>query len=671
MSIFVKFAIPIVVLTFAALAQPYPDRIGIGVAPDQWGRLFADVSKMARPFVEIGTEDEAPMDSMGYPLSDCDLILMETWPVAEWVSDIDDPEQYKLDLSGTYHCSFVGQADVSRVWGDFTISPVNYDSATNTSTFDIEIAPPSLWDGNGFVNIRFENTRRTPSDTLNSGFTHFKAMLPGYSPDTNRLFNDDYIECLQTAGFSTIRSMNLSMTNGNNPEYPDWTEWSDRRQIGDATYKNNPAISEEFGTPWEVIIALANSANKDLWVSVPVAATDEYIYELAHLLDDSLETWLKIYVEWSNEVWNWGFLQSQWNNEWAESLGLNYIEGYAKRTAEISLIFRDVFGEEALNRRIRVVNCWQVGWWPPDWQYREQMEYIEAHFAAPESLIWGLGVAPYMNCGSMCGSGSPTEIVNEMWNVSDDSDTSRKLVAAVAEEFNLKGGMLAYEGGTDTGGGSTVNVGNRILAERDSLVWPLMVHDLADNWFPSGGGLFVYLDLVGPYSRYGCWGLTDDVTEPYRNYKFYAVRELLGDDGTIPDPPESLSATENSGMVFLDWNSARGSYHYVVRRGTSPGGPYSEIAYPASPGYIDYSAPGGMVCYAVAAHNPIGTGADCEEVCITVTSVEDDAAPTPADYAISAHPNPFNSAVRINVKFSPCQGEMSEGQRGLISKYSM
>ena len=34
--------------------------------------------------------------------------------------------------------------------------------------------------------------------------------------------------------------------------------------------------------------------------------------------------------------------------------------------------------------------------------------------------------------------------------------------------------------------------------------------------------------LAGSYSRYGAWGLTDDVAHPDRNALFPGVRELIG-----------------------------------------------------------------------------------------------------------------------------------------------
>ena len=273
---------------------------------------------------------------------------------------------------------------------------------------------------------------------------------------------------------------------------------------------------------------LGNETKADIWINVPVAASDDYIYQLANLVKNQLDPELNVYVEYSNEVWNWGFSQAHWNLAYGQSEGLSYIEAYAKRTAEIAQIFGNVFGQSALNNRVRVINCWQIGWWPPNFQYEEQLNYINENFGAPKDLIYGLGVAPYFNCGDACDNGSVAEIIQAMRNASDASVESRELVAGVAADWELEGGMLAYEGGSDTGGGSTENVANRILAERSEEMKDLMTHDLRDNWFPKGGGLFMYLELASNYSRYGSWGLTDEVDDPDRNHKFEAVREMLG-----------------------------------------------------------------------------------------------------------------------------------------------
>ncbi len=232
-------------------------------------------------------------------------------------------------------------------------------------------------------------------------------------------------------------------------------------------------------------------------------------------------------MEWSNEVWNWGFTQSQWNDAWAGARGLSYIEGYAHRTAEIALLFEEVFGAGALNDRVRVVSCWQIGWDPADHQFREQMQYIEANFGPPADLIWGLGVAPYYNAHASSPTASPQEILEEMRQSADEGVAARSLVLGVAEEFGLPGGLLAYEGGPDNGGGSTDNVANRILANRDAGMGSLIEHDLTDNWFDVGGGLFMSFTLLSSYDRYGCWGLTDDVTDADRNHQFGAIRSVM------------------------------------------------------------------------------------------------------------------------------------------------
>ena len=93
--------------------------------------------------------------------------------------------------------------------------------------------------------------------------------------------------------------------------------------------------SAQMGAAWEYAVRLANETNTDMWICVPVAATDDYIAKLAQLIrygsdgtnpytsPEANPVWaplnpgLKVYVEFSNEVWNTAgaFPQSGTNRE--------------------------------------------------------------------------------------------------------------------------------------------------------------------------------------------------------------------------------------------------------------------------------------------------------------------------------------------------------------------
>jgi hypothetical protein len=98
----------------------------------------------------------------------------------------------------------------------------------------------------------------------------------------------------------------------------------------------------------------------------------------------------------------------------------------------------------------------------------------------------------------------------------------------------------------------------------------IMVRDLRDNWFPHGGGLFMYLEVTSNYSRYGSWGLTDDVSNPDRNYKYAAVREIVGTGTTTaPAAPAGLTATAGNGTVTLKLVAVFGR-HGLPREAAAP-----------------------------------------------------------------------------------------------------
>ena len=79
---------------------------------------------------------------------------------------------------------------------------------------------------------------------------------------------------------------------------------------------------------WEDEVMLANETGKDLYITLPVGATTEYIRNLANLIrygSDGVDPYtapvadpvypglnpnLRVYVEWGNEFWNWAFSQA-------------------------------------------------------------------------------------------------------------------------------------------------------------------------------------------------------------------------------------------------------------------------------------------------------------------------------------------------------------------------
>ena len=83
------------------------------------------------------------------------------------------------------------------------------------------------------------------------------------------------------------------------------------------------------------------------------------------------------------------------------------------------------------------------------------------------------------------------------------------------------------EGGPDHGGGSTTNLVNRIEAERSEGMAEIFKYNNEEGFFHLGGNLAIQFTLTSAYNRYGCWGLTDDINDVDRNYKFRAAKELI------------------------------------------------------------------------------------------------------------------------------------------------
>lgn len=118
------------------------------------------------------------------------------------------------------------------------------------------------------------------------------------------------------------------------------------------------------GYALETLVALANRVPADPHFNIPVDYDEEYARNFAVYLRDHLALGLTATIEYSNEVWNWGFPQAQYANRrgresWPDE-GSAWVQYMAGRTHTLCRIMKDVFaGQE---ERLRCVISPQTGW---------------------------------------------------------------------------------------------------------------------------------------------------------------------------------------------------------------------------------------------------------------------------------------------------------------------
>ena len=66
-------------------------------------------------------------------------------------------------------------------------------------------------------------------------------------------------------------------------------------------------------------------------------------------------------------------------------------------------------------------------------------------------------------------------------------------------------------------------------------------YNLEEGFADLGGTLAMQFTLTSSYNRYGCWGITDDVNVPHRNYKFRCMMDMINDLATSVTELESNS----------------------------------------------------------------------------------------------------------------------------------
>lgn len=339
------------------------------------------------------------------------------------------------------------------------------------------------------------------------------------------IFNPLFLERIKK--FGTIRFMDWMATNHSQQQ-----EWSNRPQVDDATY----AIK---GVPIEIMVELANRLRAHPWFNMPHMATDEYMRNFAKLVQDRLDPQLKVYVEFSNEVWNWMFSQAQYalqqgKARWGEDKGDAYMQWYGMRTAQMSDIWKDVFSRQR-DRVISIIST-QTSWkgleassldcslWVAEGNkpcYQHQIDayavtgYFSGNLGIPQNQAT---VEAWLQDGNQAIDRAWTQL--QQGSIIPDQDGGDSLVGTaalfnfhqqIAKQKGLK--LVVYEGGQHL-----VNSNSDKLTEffiqlnRDPKMRDLYAQ-LLQSWQQAEGYVFMNFSDIGEPSKWGSWGVLEHVDQ--------------------------------------------------------------------------------------------------------------------------------------------------------------
>lgn len=530
-----------------------------GIADWSYSNTFADLMKQSRGFGPAGSpwSGTVKLNASGWPTEDFGVIL------GTWTDTQSNGGIYQIS------CQCSATPTIALTASPGTIQNVKRDTKSGQVTAQI-VVPAT---GSQLM-LSFTNTH--------GGVTNLKVLRPGYTASDT--FTQSFLS--HCSRFSTFRFMDYANTNGSAIKH-----WSDRTLPASTTYANGNQV------PWELCIALCNKLHKDAWVNVPHMADDAYVKSLATLLKGSLDPSLHVYVEYSNEVWNWGFSQATWNlNQAASDVAagdpdLNFdkvndknawaARRIAKRIKTISDQFKTVYGSQRWATTIRPVLATQIAW--PGFWLVDGLTFLNARYGAPSNYLYACAGAPYFNMGNADKNTNLTkqDVLTALQAGVNAfaTDLSVDDCATLARFYNLK--FVGYEGGPDTFGPN--NIAAKKAASLDPELQTICAEYL-DTWFSYGFDLINWF-VAGATSydgQYGTWGLTNDMANQSAP-KIKALDEVLSQKSVVlskgiaipgeVDPRQFAGrdatwATE--GGLILSQTDWRGSYRdYLLRNNTA------------------------------------------------------------------------------------------------------
>ena len=369
-------------------------------------------------------------------------------------------------------------------------------------------------------------------------------------------FTPEFLARLEPYG--VLRFMDWARTNNST-----LASWDERPLPSDARW------SLEVGVPLEVMIELANETGAEPWFCVPHLADETFVTEMAMLVDASLASGRRVWIEHSNEVWNGIFTQASHAQQQGLAQGLStdaWQAGWfwhSRRSVEIFDRFTEAFAASAKAGESRPLCRVMGGFAVSPWGNEQALGFEDAHLSTDV-----LAIAPYF--GHEWGSNERLDETRQM--------TPEELVEAlrqhslpealdfVAQNRTLCDGfgvgLVAYEGGHHIAAPQAPS-GDPVHAifheaARSAAMGDLYAEYLAGWEAATGGQTFVNYTHCGRFSRYGCWSVLEWITQPTTPREQALIDYANG--GVAPCPADldgdGVVGGADLGSLLIKWGTS-------------------------------------------------------------------------------------------------------------------
>jgi hypothetical protein len=495
--------------------------------------------------------------------------------IADWSTEMPFVDAFKSSRKWITQCAS-GEPGCSGSWDTNEYDKLDLDEQGWVKSLPAPEAPPEytrvrtilldnerypggqyvvLYDGEGTIEYNFDAQKNQDASTPGRDVIYVTPSPPGIhliitSTDPNKtgnyirnirvvpaaseknyqseIFSPDFTDKIKK--FRALRFMDWMETNNS-----EQSEWAKRPKVEKASYAYGG------GVPVELMVELANRMEADPWFNMPHMATDEYMTEFAQLVKNTFKSNIKVYVEFSNEVWNWQFKQAhyalqQGKDRWGQDKADAYMQWYGMRTAQMCDIWKSAFGNQ--KNRVLCVMGTQTAWKGLE-NYPLECSYWVAEGNKP---CYQHGIDAYAITGYFSGGlGAPENSSTvESWLNDPDGGFGKAfqqlkeggLLAGykdslpdtynnfnyhlkVAEEKGLK--LVAYEGGQHITGSQGVENNEKLtklfieLNRRPEMYG--IYTQLLNDWKTSGGTLFMHFSDIGQPSKWGSWGALEYVQQ--------------------------------------------------------------------------------------------------------------------------------------------------------------